>query len=409
MERVRAGELALIEFQPFGNPRHSVGGGLTPFQIFDNIEHISYNYRMKLTTKVKLQPEPEQYQALLKTLETANTACNQISNVAWQNNIFSQFKIHKLVYYDIKEQFELTAQVVVRCISKVADAYKLDKKTKRSFKPYGAIAYDARILRWYVDKQEVSIWTVGGRKRIPFVCGPRQLELLQNQRGESDLALIDGEFYLFATCEVETPELQDVEDVLGVDLGIKNIATTSDGEKFAGNHLNNVRRRRRRQRKKIQAVGTKSARRKLKKLSGKEKRFATHTNHVISKQIVEQAQRTKRAIALEELKGIRDRVRARKSQRDDLHSWSFRQLGEFIKYKAEWAGVPVIFVDPRYTSQECSVCGHIDKRNRKTQEHFQCLRCGHVANADIDAARVIASRAAVSLPIVSDARPVGLA
>lgn len=364
---------------------------------------------MKLTAKVKLQPTPEQHRALLETLETANAACNQINDMAWQNGVFSQFKIHKLIYYNIKKQFNLTAQVVVRCISKVADAYKLDKKSKRTFKSHGAIAYDARILHWYVDKQEVSIWTVDGRQRIPFVCDPRQLELLQNQRGESDLALIDGEFYLFATCEVETPEPQDVEGVLGVDLGIKNIATTSDGEKFAGNHLNNVRRRRRRQRKNIQKVGTRSARRKLKKLSGKEKRFATHTNHVISKQIVEQAQRTKRAIALEELKGIRGRVRARKSQRDDLHSWSFSQLGEFIKYKAECAGVPIIYIDPAYTSQECSICGYIDKRNRKTQEHFQCLRCGNVANADIDAARVIASRAAVNLPIVSDARPVGRA
>lgn len=366
---------------------------------------------MKLTAMVKLKTTPEQHQALLETLETANAACDSISATAWKNKVFSQFKIHKLTYYEVKDKFGLSAQVVVRCISKVADAYKLNKETQRTFKPHGAIAYDDRILRWYVDRQEVSIWSTQGRLRITFVTGQPQLDLLQYQRGESDLAYIRGEFYLLATCEVEDAEEIDPEGVLGVDFGIKNIATTSDGEKFAGNHLNNIRRRRRKQRKKIQKVGTKSARRKLKKLSGKERRHATHVNHVISKQIVEQAQDTNRAIALEELKGIRERVTVRKSQRDDLHSWSFHQLGQFITYKAKRVGVPVIFVDPKYTSQACNKCGSIDKRNRKTQDSFLCVGCGHAAHADHNAALNISVRggAAVNPPIVSDAMSVSLA
>src|SRR5688572_30515488 len=184
---------------------------------------------MKLTAKVKLKPNPEQQVALLETLETANQACDYISQVAWSEKVFSQFKVHKLVYQNAKARFGLTAQVVIRCISKVADAYKLDKKTKRVFKPHGAIAYDDRILRWYVVKWEVSIWTVQGRLRIPFVCGDYHLGLLAHQRGESDLALVNGELYLFATCEVESPEPKDIKDVLGVDLGIVNIATDSDG------------------------------------------------------------------------------------------------------------------------------------------------------------------------------------
>lgn len=164
---------------------------------------------MKLTAKVKLQPTQNQYASLLDTLEQANAACNEISETAWQKRTFNQFGLHKLVYNAIRESTGLSAQVVVRCISKVADAYKLDKKTKRTFSLHGGIAYDARILRWYVDKQEVSIWTVDGRKRIPFACGRRQLELLQGQRGESDLCLIRGEFYLFAQVETEIPEYAD--------------------------------------------------------------------------------------------------------------------------------------------------------------------------------------------------------
>jgi len=147
---------------------------------------------MKLTAKVKLQPTHEQFNALKQTLETANAACNYISEQAWENKRFSRVPLHKLIYYVVREQFNLTAQVVVRCISKVVDSYKVDRKTKRTFKPHGAIAFDSRILRWYVDLYEVSIWTIEGRQRIPYVCGKRQKELLQGQRGESDLALING-------------------------------------------------------------------------------------------------------------------------------------------------------------------------------------------------------------------------
>lgn len=360
---------------------------------------------MKLTAQVKLKTTPEQHQALLETLETANAACNEISKVAWKNKVFSQFKIHGLTYYDTRDSFNLSAQVTVRCISKVADAYKLDKKTQRAFKPHGAIAYDARILKWYVDRQEVSIWSTQGRLKIPFVAGQHQLELLKYQRGESDLAYIRGEFYLFATCEIEDPEELEPEAVLGVDLGIVNIATDSDGEVFNGSHVNNVRHRHRRLRKKLQQKGTKGARRRLKKLSGKEKRFAKHTNHVISKRIVAKAQGTTRAIALEELTGIRDRVTVRRSQRATLHSWSFFQLKEFVKYKAQKVGVPVIEVDPRNTSRTCPVCGCVDKANRKTQSSFLCVMCGFSGLADHIAAFNISvrGRANVNLPYDSDA------
>ena len=117
---------------------------------------------------------------------------------------------------DVRNNFALTAQVVIRCIAKVADAYKLDRQTKRTFQPLGSIAYDARILSWKLDPQEVSIWTVDGREKMPFVCHPRALELLKGERGESDLCLIDGEFYLFTSCEVSEPVPADVQDFLGV-------------------------------------------------------------------------------------------------------------------------------------------------------------------------------------------------
>lgn len=357
---------------------------------------------MKLTAKVKLQPTPEQHQALLETLERANAACNVISDVAWEEKKFSQYGLHKVVYYDIREQFDLSAQVTVRCISKVVQAYRLDKKTKRTFTPHGAIAYDDRILSWYPDTQSVSIWTLNGREHIPFQAGERQLELLQTQQGESDLGYIDGEFYLFATCEIETPEPIDVEGVLGVDLGIASLAYDSDGERYSGGHLRNLRRRHNRLRKRLQSKGTKSAKRLLKKRRRKESRFAHDVNHVISKQLVLKAKRTNRAIALEDLKGIRSRIRARRQQRRELHSWSFHDLGNKILYKAELHGVPVVFVDPAYSSQTCSECGAIDKKSRKSQSVFHCVHCGALLHADANAARVIAGRVDVNLPYAGD-------
>lgn len=349
---------------------------------------------MKLTAKVKLQPIPEQHQALLETLEQANTACNYINDVAWQNRAFNKYSLQKLTYYEVKARFGLTAQMVVRCISKVADAYKLDRKTQRAFSPHGSIAYDSRILRWYAEKQEISIWTTQGRQRVPFVAGQRQLELLKQQRGESDLVLIDGTFYLFATCEVDTPDPQDVQEFLGVDLGIVNIATTSDGENYAGSRLNGLRHRHARLRKRLQSKGTQAARRLLKKRYRKEQRMAKYVNHVISKRIVEKAKDTERGIALEDLTGIRERVTVRKAQRRQHSSWSFYDLRQKIEYKAGLNGVPVVFVDPRNTSRTCPVCGCIDKRNRPTQSLFSCISCGFSAPADTVAAGIIARRAA---------------
>jgi putative transposase len=359
---------------------------------------------MKLTAKVQLLVTPERASALRKTLETANAACNYISNQAWDHKTFRQFSLHGLTYHDVRGQYPLAAQMVVRCISKVADAYKLDRRVRRTFKPYAAIAFDERILSWRMADLTVSIWTVEGRQRIPFTCGERQRVLLQSHRGECDLCLVGGKFYLFAACAVETPATLEVSDVLGVDLGVKNIAVDSDGIVHSSAQVNGLRHRQRRLRQKLQAKGTRSAKRLLKKRSTKETRFAADVNHMVSKRIVAVAQGTGRGIALEDLMGIRSRITARRSQRAALHSWSFFQLRSFLEYKARRIGVPLVLVDPRNTSRTCPACGHIDKASRVSQSDFSCVLCGFSGLADYIAAlniRVL-GRAAVNRPIVSD-------
>ena len=373
----------------------------------------SLHVSMKLTAQLLLRPTSEQATLLLRTMEAANAACNAISAYAFREKVFSKFSLQQALYHDIRQRFSLTAQVVVRCLGKVADAYKVDKKAaiadrrKRSFRPHGAIAYDSRILRYYTDQQAVSIWTMGGREHIPYDVGEHHARLLAYQQGESDLVYRPprgggkGKFLLLATCDVPEEDEEAVEGVLGVDLGIKQIATTSEGDSFSGEVIEQNRQWYAGRKAVLQAVGTRSAKRRLRQLSGRERRFRADVNHQISKTLVRKAKDTKRAMALEDLTGIRKRTTVRKRQRARHHGWSFYQLRSFIEYKAKRDGVPVVLVDPRNTSRTCSVCGHCEKKNRKSQAEFVCKACGHSMNADFNAALNIAARGEVMHPMVS--------
>jgi IS605 OrfB family transposase len=363
---------------------------------------------VKLTVQVQLKPiAPEQDGSLLRTLETVNQACNWLSECAWAEKEFRQFPLHRAFYKSIREKFPLTAQMVVRLIAKVADAYKVDERRLRTFRKHGSIAYDDRILSWNMAESRVSISSLDGRLSIPFVCGDRQRELLAFQRGESDLVYRDRKWFLFTTVDIPDTKEQEAIDWIGVDLGIVAIAQTSDGKCHAGGHLNGLRLRHRRLRRKLQAKRTRAAKRLLRKRRLREKRFAAAVNHKISKEIVTVAERTGRAIALEDLKGIRSRARARKPQRSRLHSWAFDQLQSFVVYKAKRAGVPVQFVDPRNTSRRCAACGHIDERNRKSQSVFCCTSCNHRTNADANAAKNI-RWAAVNRPNLTGVDALGV-
>ena len=286
---------------------------------------------MKLIAPVKLLTIPESQTALLQTLEAANAAWNAVSASAWQQHTFGKYAIQKDRYYRLKAQFGLTAQLVIRVIANGGDAYKRDKRTKRTFKPHGSSADDARIVRWNLRGSTVSIWTLDGRVTIPVATGARQRELLQSHHGESDLVYHNGSFYLLATCAIPEPEPVVVEGILGVDRGLATIATDSDGTRSSGTQLKRVRHRHTRLRRKLQKKGTRAAKRRRKKLSGQEKRFAQNTQHMISKQIVEKAHGTQRAIAIEHLGGIRSRTTVRKSQRVYLQSWSLYQLRTFLE------------------------------------------------------------------------------
>lgn len=342
---------------------------------------------MKLTAQVKLLPTQEQKELLFDTLKEANAACDFISERAWSEKCFSRFKLHKRVYYTTKESFNLSSQMIIHCISKVADAYKLDKKKQRYFRKYGSISYDYHLLSYKEDR--VSIWTTGKRQKIPFVTGEHHAKLLKYRQGEANLAYINGKFYLFQACEIPEENEHEFENVLGVDLGITNIATDSTGEIHSGKSVNEYREKRRKATASLQSKGTKGAKKVLKKQSGKEKTTVKIINHTIAKHIVQKAKSEGMCISLENLKGIRERTnkRLRKSQRGLHNRWSFFQLKQFVLYKAKLAGVPVFEINPAYTSKTCNKCKHIGKRSG---EKFRCTACGYSGHADVNAASVIA-------------------
>lgn len=346
---------------------------------------------MKLTLKIKLLPTNVQKELLLSTLKEANSACNYISNVAFTKKIYNQFKIHKETYHYTKDNFKLSAQIIVRCISKVTDSYKIDKKTLRKFKEYGGISYDSRILS-YKPNNKISIWCIGGRQAMNYVC--HNTKYIPFIKGESDLVYKKGKFYLFQTVDVPEEEVEDVEEFIGCDFGQTDIAVLDDGTCYNSDQLKKVRKKYSKVRASVQSKGTKGAKKLLKRLSGREHNFVTITNHTISKQIVAKAKQENKGIAIEDLTNIRKTAKPKsKAQKTELNRWSFYQLRQFLTYKAKLGGVKLIAVPPAYTSQICSVCKHIGTKENSFRKgkKFICQNCGNISDADVNAAKNISS------------------
>jgi IS605 OrfB family transposase len=332
-------------------------------------------------------------------MESFNAACDDISKDAYESKTFNKYRLQHAFYYRIREQYKLPAQLAIRAISKVVEGYRAERRHLHAFHPHGAIVYDQRIMS-FKGLDKISLSTAEGRETIPLLTGDYVRLDQRVLRGQADLILIRGEFYLCLVVEQpEEPPLTP-EGILGVDLGIVKLATTSDGVSYSGDEVEETRRHYAGLKAVLQRVGSESAKKHLRRLSKRERRFKKQTNHVISKELVAVAKGTKRAIALEDLAGIRARTTVRRGQRERHDRWAFNQLRAFIEYKARLAGVSVLVVDPRDTSRRCSACGHVEKCNRVSQSEFRCRKCGHSENADLNAARNIRWRAEVNQPIV---------
>ena len=337
------------------------------------------------TIKIKI-PRNDQ---LLETMKQYSKAIQYIADEGFKANIHNRYKLHHLCYYDTRKLFNLPSQFVVnanRVASQALKSIKANKGRKPQFKEMMPLAFDKRTFTF--SKEKVRLSTLKERIDIPIEIPEYYLKYL-SWSYQTALLTIDknGRFFLNITFsrDININKISNGLQV-GVDVGINHITVTSNRQFFSGNKIKRYRLKFKRLRAKLQAKGTRSAQKLLKKISGRERRFKAWVNHSISKQIV--ANCNAGTIVLENIKGIRN---TRKGRRFNfwLNGWSFCQLQNFITYKAQRQGIKVIKVSPYHTSQICSKCGSLGSRSKG---FFKCLHCNYSLNADLNGAINIASK-----------------
>ena len=349
-----------------------------------------------LTLRCTLKPTPEQAAALLATVQLFAEGCNHALRVAKERGEFRRFKLHHLVYRDLRAM-GLSANLAVQAIARVGR-----KKGSRAklYQPTSC-AFDQRTLSLRKEDETVSLTTVAGRLVIPLKLGNYQRGVLARARSVQGGVLTEGpkgKWYIHLSLRVETPEPPTGGGkVVGVDLGQKALATLSTGVQFSSGSLKGKRlhylRKRAEVRSRLDRERTRGLRRLWERLGGRERRFVNHTLHTVARRIVDSLNPGD-TLAIEELTGLRGRTTQRGRENRHLHHlWPYGRFRALLEYKAALRGVRVVAVDPRDTSKTCSRCGHCDRANRRSQALFRCTACGYQDNADRNAALNIAQRA----------------
>jgi IS605 OrfB family transposase len=357
-----------------------------------------------LTLVVKLQVSTEQQQLLFDTANAFASACNWI-NQNVNPNLTNRNSIQAVCYKDVKEQFGLTANHVVRACARVASnrltAKQKGKKVK-SIKPT-SFDCDARTFRLIESDWTVSISTTGKRLIVPLRASNYHRGKLTGQNPTSAQVCLhkDGCWYVHIQLKSETPKNTKTDNVIGVDFGRRDIAVTSIGQSWSGQEIQKTRDKYSRVRASLQkkaSQGTRSARRRarqiLQRLGGRMRRYQAWLNHNISKAIISCAKQNQAFVAIENLTGIRERTNQKprnKTERRRSNSWAFYQLRTFLEYKGIKEGIEVVVVNPAYTSQSCHCCLQIGVR---TEKKFKCSNqvCGWVGDADENGSKMIAMK-----------------
>jgi len=342
------------------------------------------------TIKFKLEMSKEGKEILRQTMFLSNQVFNEIAKYGFDNHTCSKVSVHHATYYPIREKYpELPCSIVQGIRDVACEALKsVDLKKLPESKQYSAIRYNKRVCNINRSKKQVTLASIKGRVKATFPIPEYYKQYLSWELRTSTLSYNKQQdtFYLHVTIHKQSPEPVG-DKVLGIDRGIVNIAVTSNNHFFNSKAVKNVRAKYAHLKAKLQAKGTRSAKKLLRKISGKEKRFVTWVNHNVSKETVAMPFDV---FAIEDLTSIRVQNRTKGIEfTRKLNNWAFYELEQFLKYKAEALDKSVVTIDPRYTSQKCSNCGHIYKGNRKGNS-FYCVKCGFSLHADLNAARNIA-------------------
>ncbi|PKL76043.1 MAG: transposase [Candidatus Melainabacteria bacterium HGW-Melainabacteria-1] len=348
------------------------------------------------TIKLRLRPDAHQETLLMEARQAVTDSFNQVCSLGWKQQMFNGVTLHKATYQTHRQLFNLPSQLAISARMKATEALLSARDRQRKGKKVSCphseccpVRYDQRSYSVWFERSEVSLLTLQGRVRLSFRVAPYyaqytvwstdSAELMRDRKGRWWLHVV------VSTPPKEVTAQQEPEQLVGVDLGIVSPAVDSRGWSYGAEHWKDVQARNFKLRRELQSKGTRSAKRKLKRIAGRERRFRRDCDHVLSKRLV-QSMAAGETLVFEDLTHIRGRVKACRAQRRRLHSWSFAQLQDFVKYKAEAVGIQVALVDPRYTSQTCSQCQYVSRSNRPEQAVFKCRQCGFKCHADYNAA-----------------------
>ena len=344
-----------------------------------------------LTAKIKLYPSPEQVAALQKTLSVIRDAQNFVSAFVFEHRVTRYLELNEALYYPVREKFGLRSQMTQSALKTVLAKYRSVKGSGHPFTKisFSRFEYDLVWNRDYsVRGQAVSVNSLAGRLKIPYEPKRMGHWLSRGGRfGTAKLLCKNRKWFLHIPVTLETKEPETTTRIVGIDLGVNQLAVAYDSTGktcfYSGRPVKQKRARMLELRKSLQARGTRSAKRKLKKLREKESRYVTAVNHAVTKALISQYG-AGTLYVLEDLTGVRRATeRVCTKQRYVTVSWPFYEFRKMLEYKAALSGSRVIAVNPAYTSQNCPVCGDRSKKNRDRKTHeYHCRRCGYRSNDD---------------------------
>ncbi len=360
---------------------------------------------LRRTAVTRIRPSEEQRRLLERTVDEWRFGANIAVDVGERVDETAKTKLQSLAYETVREKTALGSQHAILATHRAAKALRgvatrrregYEATTPQFTSP--TIPYDSRSMTLFEDEQEVSLLTVDGRVRCP-ICLPEEEDgyqwayLDEWEQTESTLTVCGDEWFLhlgFRKPHERTPDdIAENRTVLGVDLGIENVAVTSTALFESAAELTHRREEFQKTREGLQRTGTRSAHLTLTERRNREERYARDYLHRTANRIVREAETYScRVIVFEDLTHIRDALP------NDLsfHRWAHRRLVEYVTYKARERGMEVAFVDPANTSKMCSECGHVSRSNRPTRDRFSCGRCDTTANADYNAAKNVGLR-----------------
>lgn len=368
---------------------------------------------MKRTISIKLNISKEQHEALLDTQKSFVQACNQVVPFAIENRCWNRVALHHLCYFKVRDIVsDIGSQMTCNAIKNVCQSFKVLKIKKSQdvpeivFKENGSIHYDKRT--YSIKGNSLSLFSTSGRIKTNFdICDFHRGYIEQGIFKEAELIRKNKIWFFNIIIELEDAPPKGGNKIIAIDVGQNNIATTSNDTIHGGGELRHKRDKFLNRRKKLQSNGSRSAKRCLKRISGKEKRYVKEINHIVSKKIVEEAiENNSGILVLENLKNIRKRIKGNKRIRSRLHRWSWYQLQQFVEYKAQDKGLTVKYVNPAYSSQTCSKCNSLGSRHKHL---FKCLNCGSYQNSDVNASKNllklgetdVSSMASINMPMVT--------